>query len=203
MKKLFMEYDVLRNDAIKLANRMFREGVVPDVIYCPMRGGAYMANVISEFYKLALKKQNRSPVIFAALVARSYTGFKRSEKLAIDGWTYDPGKLKVGEKVMIIDDIYDSGKTLDELTRIFTDEYNIPRKDITVVVHDYKDVKYNKKLSVLPDYWTNKYVIEDEKDDIWIHYLSHELMGLTEEELEEHYYKKDEELKKILGPLLR
>lgn len=193
---------MLRNDAIKLASRMYRDGVIPTVIYCPMRGGAYMANVISEFYKLLSKKHNFPSVLFAALVARSYNGQKRNDNLEIDGWTYEPKNLTKNDRVMLIDDIYDSGKTLNEIVNIFINTYGIPRSAITVVVHDYKDIIYNQKLSVLPDYWVNKYVIQDKKDDIWIHYLSHEMEGLNEEELEKYYYKKDGELKEILSPLL-
>ena len=32
--------------------------------------------------------------------------------------------------------------------------------------------------------------------------MSHELVGLSEKELEAHYYQKDPELKDILSPLL-
>ena len=32
--------------------------------------------------------------------------------------------------------------------------------------------------------------------------MSHELVGLTSEELEEYYYKNDPELRKILDPIL-
>ena len=70
MIKEFLPYDVVRNDALKLAYKMYNiDGFVPDVIYCSLRGGAYMANVISEYYKIAHK--NHHPVLYAAVVARS------------------------------------------------------------------------------------------------------------------------------------
>ena len=66
MIKEFLQYDVVRNDALKLAYKMFNEdGFVPDVIYCSLRGGAYMANVISEFYKLV--NTGHHPVLYAAV----------------------------------------------------------------------------------------------------------------------------------------
>jgi len=46
--KEFLPYKIVRNDALKLADKINKEGFVPDVIYDSLRGGAYMANVISE-----------------------------------------------------------------------------------------------------------------------------------------------------------
>jgi len=71
MIKEFLPFDVVRNDALKIAHKMYSDGFVPDVIYCSLRGGAYMANVISEYYKLVRKDYH--PVLYASVVARSYT----------------------------------------------------------------------------------------------------------------------------------
>ena len=40
MHKEFVPYDMIRNNALKLAYRIYREGFVPDVIYVSLRGGA-------------------------------------------------------------------------------------------------------------------------------------------------------------------
>ena len=40
------------------------------------------------------------------------------------------------------------------------------------------------------------------EDDRWIHYLSHELVGLSKGELEEYYFKDDPELRPVLEPIL-
>ena len=49
MIKEFLPYDKVRNDALKMAYHIYNEeGFVPDVIYASLRGGAYMANVISQ-----------------------------------------------------------------------------------------------------------------------------------------------------------
>jgi hypoxanthine phosphoribosyltransferase len=78
-------------------------------------------------------------------------------------------------------------------------EKGIPRKDFKVAVHDYKHF-YNKAdpLPIQPDYWCRKHELSVKDEDIWIHYLSHELVGLTAEELETHYYTQDSELRDIL-----
>ncbi len=197
--KEFLQYDTVRNDALILADKIYREdGFVPDVIYSSLRGGAYMANVISEYYKMALK--NHKPVLYAAVVARSYSDVNQHDAVRIDGWTYSPDYLRMGDKVMLIDDIYDSGRTLNYLVSILL-EKGVPRENIKVVVHDYKIYNYKDKLPIQPDYWCRKQVIDKPEENPWINYMSHELVGLTSEELEESYYKKYPELRKILDPL--
>jgi hypoxanthine phosphoribosyltransferase len=79
----------------------------------------------------------------------------------------------------------------------------IPRKDIKVAVHDYKYFSYKQEqLPIQPDYWCRKFVIDKPEDDSWIHYMSHELVGLSKDELEEYYYKQDPELRPVLGSIL-
>ncbi len=202
MAKEFLDYDAVRNNAFKLTHKIFTEdGFIPDVIYCSLRGGAYMANVISEYYKLVNK--NHHPVLYAAVVARSYMGVKQSApRVSVDGWTYPPANLRQGDRIMLIDDIFDSGNTINALVNVLVDDYAVPRENIKVVVHDYKVCAYKEQLPIQPDYWCRKFVVTKPEEDIWIHYMSHELVGLSEKELEAHYYQKDPELKDILSPLL-
>ena len=66
VRKEFVPYNVVRNNALKMAFRIHQEGFVPDVIYVSLRGGAYIGNVISEYFKI-VRKDSRP--IFYALVA--------------------------------------------------------------------------------------------------------------------------------------
>lgn len=201
MFKEFLPYDVVRNDALKLADRIVKDGFIPDVIYVPLRGGAYMGNVISEYFKIARKGER--PVLYAAVVARSYTDIRSQDRVMIDGWTYNPEHLRNGDKILLIDDIFDTGRTINFLVETLL-EKGIPRKDIKVVVHDYKYFTYkNEQLPIQPDYWCRKFEINKPEEDRWIHYMSHELVGLSSDELEEHYYKADPALRDVLEPLLK
>lgn len=196
MHKEFLPYQTVRNNAIKLADRINREGFAPDVIYVSLRGGAYMGNVISEYFKILRK--DRRPVYYAAVVARSYRDIGAQDKVRVDGWTYDPAYLRSGDKVLLVDDIYDSGRTVNHLVEIIM-EQGIPRSDVRVAVHDYKIRRYvTKQLPVQPDYWCRLHELATPQDDFWIHYMSHELVGLTEEEKKEHYYREDPELTGVL-----
>jgi hypoxanthine phosphoribosyltransferase len=200
MNKEFLRFDTERNNALKLAHKIYSEGFIPDVIYVSLRGGAYLGNVISEYFKIVRKDQH--PVYYAAVVARSYTDVGKAEKIKVDGWTYSPDYLRVGDKVLLIDDIFDSGKTINHLAYIITDK-GIPRKDLKIAVHDYKYfVDKNEQLPFQPDYWCRKHEMSVNDKNSWIHYLSHELVGLTKTELEEYYYKQEPELREFMDIIM-
>jgi hypoxanthine phosphoribosyltransferase len=199
MKKEFLSYDMVRDNALKLAEQIFNEGFLPDIIYVSLRGGAYLGNVISEYFKIVNRRGR--PTYYAAVVARSYTDVRKSEQIKVEGWTYAPDHLRIGDKVLLVDDIFDSGKTINYLAGIIL-EKGIPREDLKVAVHDYKFF-YDKpgQLSIQPDYWCRKHDLSIHDEDTWIHYLSHELVGLTKGELEKYYYKRDGELRGVLSIL--
>jgi len=194
MSKEFLPYDQVRNDALKLAKRIFDDGFMPDVIYVPLRGGAYMGNVFSEFFKMVNTKDR--PVFYAAVVARSYTDIRKSGRVRVDGWTYDPEYLRNGDKVLFVDDIFDTGRTINHLVECILDK-GLPREDVKIAVHDYKITAYRHQLPIKPDYWWRKIEVETPEDDAWIHYLSHELEGLTDEEIQDHYVGEDPELAEV------
>jgi uncharacterized protein len=183
--KEFLSAELIRDNALKLAKQIHEDGFVPDVIYVSLRGGAYLGNVISEYFKLVRKSER--PVFYAAVVARSYTDIHTAERVMVDGWTYSPEFLRSGDKVLLIDDIFDSGHTINHLVEIILQK-GIPREDIKVAVHDYKIRTFaTERLPIHPDYWCRRHVIDSPDQDNWIHYLSHELVGLEADEIAEHY----------------
>ncbi len=203
MIKEFLEYDTVRNNALKLANKIYKDGFIPDVIYCSLRGGAYMANIISEYFKIIAKVNKFHPVLYAGVVARSYSDVAQHTKVFIDGWTYPPENLRPGDKILLVDDIFDSGRTINCLVETLMNSRGIPREDIKVVVHDYKYFTYyEEQLPIQPDYYCRKFEIKSPDENRWIHYMSHELVGLSKKELEEYYFKDDPELIDVLSPYL-
>jgi hypoxanthine phosphoribosyltransferase len=197
MRKEFLQFDEVRDNALKLAYQIHKKGFIPDVIYVSLRGGAYLGNVISEYFKVI--QDERRPVYYAAVVARSYVDVAKSDQIKIDGWTYSPEHLRVGDKVLLIDDIFDTGKTINYLAQIILDK-GIPRKDLKIAVHDYKYFSdKEKQLPFQPDFYCRKMDTTVNSESSWIHYMSHELVGLTEEELEENYYKRDPALREVLS----
>jgi uncharacterized protein len=200
MKKDFLPYDAVRNGALRLARQIHADGFVPDVIYVSLRGGAYIGNVISEYFKVVRKHER--PVFYAAVVARSYTDIRKQERVMVDGWTYDPEYLRNGDKILLVDDIFDSGRTINHLVQIVM-EKGIPREDIKIAVYDYKILTYlADKMPIQPDYFCRKHVVHSPDEDVWIHYMSHELVGLTHEEIEENYVSQYPELRSLLDSFM-
>jgi hypoxanthine phosphoribosyltransferase len=196
MKKEFLPYDTVRNNTLKLACRIYQEGFMPDVIYVSLRGGAYLGNVISEYFKII--RRGSRPVYYAAVVARSYTDVMKQDKISVEGWTYDPAYLRTGDRVLLVDDIFDSGRTVNHLAGIIL-EKGIPRQDLKVAVHDYKYFyDRGEQLPIQPDYWCRKHELSVKDEDIWIHYMSHELVGLSGDELEQYYHTQDPQLREAL-----
>jgi len=201
MKKIFLPYQTIRNNAIKLAFQIYRSGFIPDVIYVSLRGGAYLGNVISEYFKLVKKRER--PVYYAAVVARSYADVRVQNQIKVEGWTYNPEYLRQGDRVLIVDDIFDTGRTVNHLVDILLSK-GIPRQDLRIAVHDYKIRRYlGEEPPVRPDYHCVLHDIVRKEDDFWIHYSSHELVGLSAEERETHYYAHDGELREAMEFLYR
>ncbi|MCL2270738.1 MAG: phosphoribosyltransferase [Treponema sp.] len=196
MKKEFLQFDTVRNNAIKLAFRIYSDGFFPDVIYVSLRGGVYMGNVISEYFKIV--HTGERPVYYAAVVARSYTDVAKASRVRVDGWTYPPEHLRIGDKVLLVDDIFDTGRTINYLAKIIL-EKGIPRRDLKIAVHDYKFfIDKPDQLPIQPDYWCRKHEMSVADEVSWIHYMSHELVGLSQDEITENYYKQDPELRKVM-----
>ncbi len=197
--KEFLSYRQVRNNALKLAHRIHREGFLPDVIYVSLRGGAYLGNVISEYFKVVRKTER--PVFYAAVVARSYQDIFSRDRVMVDGWTYSPEYLRSGDRVLLVDDIFDSGRTINHLVEIIL-EQGIPRTDVRIAVHDYKHrPDTNADLPIHPDYYCRRIDVNDGATDSWIHYLSHELVGLTVAEIQ-NQYGEDPEVAQILQEIL-
>lgn len=184
MKKEFLLPQTIRNNALLLAEKIHADGFIPTIIYVSLRGGATFGNAISEYFKLASDAKHKP--LYAAVVAHSYDTF-HSSNIYIDGWTYDPKSIRPSDFIMLVDDIFDSGKTINVLAQEII-AHDVPRENIKIVVHDYKIRTFeNGKHTIIPDYWSRKIAIEKCEDDTWIHYLSHELDGLTEDEVRAHY----------------
>lgn len=208
MEKIFISHDTIRADAYKLAHQMyFDDNFIPDIIYTALRGGALLSNCIAEYYKLVLPKDHK-PILYAGVVAHSYSDYSIgvAENVRIDGWTYSPDWLRPGDKILLVDDLWDSGNTLIALEKVLLSK-GIERKNLKVCVHDYKvrnDVHRTESVAnYKPDYFVNFFRVDEEHPNPWIHYQSHELVGLSKEERASLYTNVngvifDDDLKNVL-----
>lgn len=193
--KEFITYNMVRDNGLLLARKMYDEQYIPDIIYTSMRGGAYLGNIISEFFKLVYKNEKR--ILYSTVVAHSYSSVRENTEVILDGWTFPPEKLPPDSSILIVDDIFDSGATINFLVNDLINR-GLHKENIKVAVHDYKYFHNRKKqYGIQPDYWCRKHDIHNDDEDVWIHYMSHELVGLSETELEEYYYRRNPALRAV------
>lgn len=158
-----------------------------------------MGNIMSEFFKIIRK--NTSPLFYAAVVARSYFTSEERYNVVVDGWTYKPEYLRSGEKILFVDDIFDSGCTINHLVSIILNQ-GLPKEDVRIAVHDYKIRTYLKKPhTITPDYYAQSHTIDTPEDDIWFHYLSHEITGIKKDKITSYFPEADDQLIMVINML--
>lgn len=179
----------VRNNSFKLAKKILESGFKPTILFAITRGGVYVANPISEYFKYVNKH-----VFYGIVGVSSYDHENKPGEVVVNGWIPQLSSITENDRVILIDDIIDKGKTVEKLIEELEKntplkrEIGIPisEKQIMVVSHDFKEYLHeetNEKNK--PDIFINHWKID--KEELWIHYDSHELMGLTEDEVKERY----------------
>ena len=156
----------------------------------------------NEIWGIDIVKEDEKKILYSTVVAHSYSGVHDNADVILDGWTLQPSKLPADSSVLLVDDIFDSGATVNYLVDELIKQ-GLKRENIKIAVHDYKYFHDKKEqYEHHPDYWCRKHDIYTEKDNLWIHYMSHELVGLSTEELEENYYSKNPALRNVFKGIL-
>ena len=149
MADLYISWDQYHKATEKLARQIHESGWQFNQLICIARGGLRVGDVLSRIYDLPL----------AILSTSSYTekaGTVRGELIIADQMTMASGRL--GDRVLLIDDLVDSGVTLEAVTRTLPQRYPQVTALRTAVL-------WYKACSVFrPDYY-----IEYLPDDPWIH----------------------------------
>lgn len=178
MQKSFLSADEFLRDSWRLAAKIMASGWKPDKLLALWRGGAFAGMAVHEFLKV--KGWN---VAHLPMKCASYTGI--GENAAEVVFTLEReifSLIKEGEKILVIDDVFDTGKTA-KAVKTKLEKIGAKPKIATVYF------KPNKNLTDLsPDFYTK------ELDDKWI-VFPHELEDLSEEELA----AKDPVLKELLS----
>jgi hypoxanthine phosphoribosyltransferase len=201
VQKEKLNFTIVRNNGIKLAHRIYKEGFIPDIIYVILRGGGYIGNYVSEYFNGVCKRK----VPYGAVATQCYLGVAQAGSVKVCGWIYPPSSLNGSEKVLLIDDIFDSGRTINHVVGLILKEGGIQRENLRIVVHDYKYCADKKEqCEYKPDYWCRMQDVSV-RDSIprWISYGTYRLIGLSSSEVEEEYYKDDAELREALSELMK
>ncbi len=170
-EKIFLSSEDLHNDAFRLAQQIFKSGFRPKTIIALWRGGTPIGIAVQEF--LDHYSQTQSDHI--AIRTSSYSGIEdQSRQVKIHGLGYLLKNLNRDDPLLIVDDVFDTGRTIEALITELKNKCrkNIP-SDIRIAVPWYKPDK--NETSRIPDYYIHT-------TNSWIKF-PFSLEGLTIEEI--------------------
>ena len=175
MPKLYISADQQCRDSFALARNIWDTGYRPDLLIGLWRGGTPIAVAVHEFFVYKGHACANLPV-----KCSSYEGMSRTDNLKIDLPENFRSYLTPGKKILVVDDVFDSGKTAAGLKQFLLDSGCEPK--IATLFFKPK----NNQTSIVPDFYLKS-------TDEWI-VFPHELEGLTVEEIR----CKDPEIAKLV-----
>ena len=164
MRKEFIEANDLIRDSFALAREIYDSGYRPDVILVLWRGGTPVGMAIHEFL---LYKGIRT--YHTAVKAESYTGIGTRVEPRIENLGPVLDRLSPDSRVLVIDDIFDTGCTVRKVR-----EQVLTRTPHVRVATLYYKIGHNR-TDVEPDFCFRK-------TENWV-VFPHELMDLSLEEI--------------------
>lgn len=170
MEKRYIDANQLLEDSFKLADHILTSGFEPDLLIGIWRGGAPIAVAVQEYFSY----RGLSTGHFAIRTS-SYKGLGvQNDHVEVHGIRYVIDNIQGHEKLLIVDDIFDTGRSIDALMAELEDKCGdeLP-SEIKIATVYYKS--QSSRSERVPDYYL--YETED-----WI-VFPHEVVGLTNEEI--------------------
>ena len=171
MNKIVLSAQDLLEDSFRLGLRVLESGFRPTMIIAIWRGGTPVGMAVQEILSNCGVESDH-----IAIRTSSYVGVDERGSVAVHGLNYIIKKICHDDRVLIVDDVFDTGNTIvaviDELAR--RARGNTP-EDIRVAVPWYKPERNETDRE--PEYFlreTNEWLV-----------FPHELDALTPEELAE------------------
>jgi hypoxanthine phosphoribosyltransferase len=172
MDKTVLSAQDLLEDSIELGIDILESGFKPTMIIAIWRGGTPVGMAVQETLSYCGVEADH-----IAIRTSSYTGVDERSTVAIHGLNYIIKKICHDDRVLIVDDVFDTGNTIKAVIEELQQRArgNTP-DDIRVAVPWFKPSR--NETDLLPDYFLRE-------TDEWL-VFPHELDALTPEELERH-----------------
>jgi len=173
VEKHYISPQSLLDDSFRLGSMVIESGFRPSFILALWRGAAPIGIAVQEY--LSYQGVDTDHI---AIRTASYTGIdNQSKEIAIFGMNYLIKNVTHEDRLLIVDDVFDTGHTIEALINHLVEKArrNTP-DDIRVAVPYYKPAR--NLTDRVPDY----YLHETEQ---WIKF-PHSVEGLTDEEIKEH-----------------
>ncbi|PWQ98302.1 phosphoribosyltransferase [Leucothrix arctica] len=170
MEKKFITAGELLRDSFRLAAQVYEDGFRPQFIVGIWRGGAPIGIAVQEYFDY---KEVHADHI--AVRTSSYYGIgQQAKEIRVHGLHYLIENANAGDSLLIVDDVFDSGRSVDALMKEISklSRLNMPG-DIRIACPWYKPS--NKAVSITPDYFVRE-------SNEWL-VFPHELCGMDKEEI--------------------
>jgi uncharacterized protein len=182
-EKKYVDAKQLQTDSLRLGKLVLDSGFEPTFLVALWRGGAPIGVAMTEYFEYKKKPIEKH----ISIRTSGYNNTEMKKDVTIFNMEYVLETIKKSDKLLIVDDLIDSGKSILKILETIKEKCgeNTP-EDIRIAVIYYKPksaLKINHKI----------YYLHETSD--WI-VFPHELEGLTIEEIEKH---RGAEIAKILS----
>lgn len=172
MEKTVLSAQDLLLDSFELGVQVLESGFEPTMIIAIWRGGTPVGMAVQEIFSYCGIGADH-----IAIRTSSYVGVDERGAVAVHGLNYIIKKICHDDRVLIVDDVFDTGNTIkaviDELSRRARGN---TAEDIRIAVPWYKPSR--NQTDLVPDYFVRE-------TDEWL-VFPHELDALTADELRQH-----------------
>lgn len=173
MNKIVLTAQQLLEDSFRLGAKVLQSGFEPTLIIAIWRGGTPVGMAVQELIGYCGVEADH-----IAIRTSSYTGVdERAQTVQVHGLHYIVDKITPEDRVLIVDDVFDTGHTIcaviEELQRRARDNM---ADDARVAVPWFKPGR--NQTDRIPEYWVHQ-------TEEWL-VFPHELDALTQDELAEH-----------------
>ncbi len=165
-EKKYLSADEFLHDSWRLAAAVKKSGWKPDLILALWRGGAAVGVSMHEYFKVSGWNVQHIP-----LKCASYTGIgQNAGEVAFTLGEEIFGMMRPGDKVLVVDDVFDTGKTA-RAVKARIEETGAEMKMACVYWKPQKNI-----TDIVPDYFVKDVGLD------WI-VFPHEIEGLTKDEI--------------------
>lgn len=170
VEKVFISAESLLRDSMELGMRIVNSGYKPTFLVAVWRGGAPIGIAVQE-----VLEYHGIHTDHIAIRTSAYTGIEQQSKVVrVHAIDYLVSRLSFEDQLLIIDDVFDSGRSLEavivELRRRC--RRNLPDRIRIATVYYKPDRNHS---SLVPDYYVRA-------TDKWL-VFPHEVQGLTRQEI--------------------
>lgn len=186
MLKKYLTADQLLQDSYRLALDIVESGFKPTFLLAVWRGGAPIGIAIQEVLEVCGISVNHIAVRTSYYTAPA----QRARRVRVHGLGYVVDTLGANDRLLIVDDVHDSGRSVEALVDRIQRECgpNTPT-EIKLATPYYKPSK--SEVATAPDFYLHE--VED-----WL-VFPHELQGLSKEELLESKPASEENKHRLLN----